>query len=376
MIYWIYELLEKDFESFVRVLRYVSSRSLAAALFAFLISLIMGKWVIRKLLALKIGQPIRTAEEVHKLHELHGKKQGTPTMGGVLILGSVVISTLLFARLDNPFIWLCLVVTVVLGTLGFLDDYAKVTKKTSDGVSARFKMGVQAALAIGVTAFLIFVEHPEHGGLMTKLFFPFLNVGSTFSGLQLGWFAILLFGGVIVGCSNAVNLTDGLDGLAIGCTIIVAATYAVFNYTAGRADWAAEYLFIPHHPWSTEVTVFCMAIVGAGMGFLWFNSYPASVFMGDTGSLAIGGMLGTVAICCKQELTLVIVGGVFVMEALSVILQVGSFKMRGGKRLFKMAPIHHHFELKGWPETKVIMRFWILALLCAGVGLATLKLRV
>lgn len=298
-------------------------------------------------------------------------------MGGVLILGSVVTSTLLFARLDNPFIWLCLIVTVVLGGLGFLDDYTKVKKKNSDGVSARFKMTVQALLAVGVTAFLMNIEHPQDvdEDFMTTLFLPFINVMDTPAvHLQLGWFAVLLFGGVIVGCSNAVNLTDGLDGLAIGCTIITAATYAIFNYVAGRADWASDYLFIPHHPWSTEVTVFCMAIVGAGMGFLWFNAYPASVVMGDTGSLAIGGMLGTVAICCKQELTLIIVGGVFVMEALSVILQVGSFKMRR-KRIFKMAPIHHHFELKGWPETKVIMRFWIMALLFAGLGLATLKLR-
>ena len=373
MIYWLYTLLENDYEPLVRLLRYVSSRGLGAALFAFLLSVVMGKWIIRKLLALKIGQPIRSAEQVHELHELHGKKQGTPTMGGVLIIGSVVSSTLLFARWDNPFIWLCLVVTVVLGGLGLLDDYTKVKQKSSDGISTQLKISVQGLLAVGVTTFLIFYQHPKHGGLMTTLFLPFLNVEHA-PNVQLGWFAMLLFGGVIVGCSNAVNLTDGLDGLAIGCTIITAATYAIFNYVAGRADWAADYLFIPHHPWSNEVTIFCMAIVGAGMGFLWFNSYPASVFMGDTGSLAIGGMLGMVAICCKQELTLFIVGGVFVMEAMSVILQVGSFKLRG-KRLFKMAPIHHHFELKGWPETKVIMRFWIMALLFAGLGLATLKLR-
>ncbi|NCF92354.1 MAG: phospho-N-acetylmuramoyl-pentapeptide-transferase [Verrucomicrobiaceae bacterium] len=374
MIYWLYELLKEDHEALVRVLRYVSSRSLAAALFAFLISLVMGPWVVRKLLSLKMGQPIRTAEDMRELAEIHGRKQGTPTMGGVMILAAVVTSTLLFARLTNPFIWLCLIVTIVLGSLGFLDDYKKVTMKSSDGVSARFKMSVQAFLAVGVTAFLIFYQHPEHEGIMTTLFLPLLNVDNPFSNVQLGWFAVILFGGVIVGCSNAVNLTDGLDGLAIGCTIVTAATYAIFNYIAGRADWASDYLFIPHHPWSTEVTVFCMAIVGAGMGFLWFNSYPASVFMGDTGSLAIGGMLGTVAICCKQEITLVIVGGVFVMEARSVMLQVGSFKLRR-KRIFKMAPIHHHFELKGWSETKIIIRFWILALLCAGLGLASLKLR-
>ncbi len=374
MIYWLYTLLEEDYESLVRILRYVSSRSLAAAVVAFLMSLVLGKWVIRKLLALKMGQPIRGAEEVHKLNELHGKKQGTPTMGGVLILGSVVFSTLMFARLDNPFIWLCLVVTIVLGTLGFVDDYKKVKEKSSEGISARLKMSVQALLALGVTAFLILWEHPDHPNVMTTLFLPLFNVENTIAQFQLGWLAIILFGGVIVGCSNAVNLTDGLDGLAIGCTIVVAATYAIFNYVAGRSDWASDYLFIPHHPWSTEVTVFCMAIVGAGMGFLWFNCFPARVFMGDTGSLAIGGMLGTAAICCKQEITLIIVGGVFVMEAMSVILQVGSFKLRR-KRIFKMAPIHHHFELKGWPETKVIVRFWILALLFAGLGLATLKLR-
>lgn len=374
MIYWLYELFADDHERLVRILRYVSSRGLAAGIVSFLISLLLGKWVIRKLLSLKIGQPIRSAEEVHKLHELHGKKQGTPTMGGVLILGSVVISTLLFARLTNPFVWLCLIVTVYLGTIGFLDDYQKVKYKNSDGISARVKLLAQGFLAIFVTAYLVYFQHPDYKGVMTTLYLPFFNVESSMSHFQMGWFAVIFFSLFIVGFSNAVNLTDGLDGLAIGCTIIAAATFAVFNYITGRSDWASDYLFIPHHPWSTEVMVFCMSLVGAGMGFLWFNCYPARVFMGDTGSLAIGGMLATVALCCKQELTLVIVGGVFVMEAVSVILQVGSFKLTR-KRIFKMAPIHHHFELKGWPETRVIVRFWMLALLCAGLGFATLKLR-
>lgn len=374
MIYWLYELLEEDYESLVRILRYVSSRGLASGLAAFVLSLLLGPWVIRKLLALKIGQPIRSAEEVNKLHELHGRKEGTPTMGGVMILGSVVISTLLFARLTNPLIWLCLFVTVYLGIIGFIDDYQKVKYKNSKGISPRVKLASQGVLALLVTMFLMFVQHPDHEGVMTTLYFPFFNVESSFSHFQMGWAAVVFYGVYLVGFSNAVNLTDGLDGLAIGCTIVAAATFAFFNYVTGRSDWASDYLFIPHHPWSTEVTVFCMALAGAGMGFLWFNCYPARVFMGDTGSLAVGGMLGMAAICCKQELTLVLVGGVFVMEAVSVVLQVGSYKARR-KRIFKMAPIHHHFELKGWPETRVIVRFWLLALLFAGLGLASLKLR-
>ncbi|MEM7384457.1 MAG: phospho-N-acetylmuramoyl-pentapeptide-transferase [Verrucomicrobiota bacterium] len=369
MIYWLYELLKEDFESLVRVFRYVSSRSLGAAVLSFLLSLVLGPWVIRKLLSLKIGQPIRSADEVHRLNELHGKKQGTPTMGGVLILFCVVLSTLVWARLDNPFIWLCIIVTIYLGALGFVDDYTKVTKKTSEGISARMKLGAQLFLAIFVTAYLIYFQHPDHVGKMTTLYLPFFSSLS----FQLGWASLFIVCGVIIGCSNAVNLTDGLDGLAIGCTITTAVAYACLNYVAGRPDFAG-YLLIPHHPWANEVTIFCVALVGAGLGFLWFNSYPASVFMGDTGSLAIGGMLGTVAICCKQELLLILVGGVFVMEAMSVILQVGSFKLRG-KRIFAMAPIHHHFELKGWKESKVILRFWILSLIFAGLGLASLKLR-
>lgn len=374
MIYWLYELLEKDFPAYVRILRYVSFRALGAGVVAFLLSMIFGQWVIRKLLSLKLGQPIRTADEVHKLFELHGKKQGTPTMGGVLILGSVIVSTLLFARWSNPFIWLCLIVTLVLGGLGFWDDYQKVKYKNSKGVSAKKKLAFQGILAAFVTAYLIYFQHPDHPRTMSTLYVPFFSVNTSWAHFDFGWFIVIFYGLFITGFSNAVNLTDGLDGLAIGCAIIAGGTYAIFCYVSGRPDFA-RYLILPHHPWANEVAIFCFSLVGAGMGFLWYNCFPARVFMGDTGSLAIGGMLSIAAICCRQELALLIVGGVFVMEAASVMLQVGSFKLRGGKRIFKMAPIHHHFELLGWPETKVIVRFWLLALLCAGIGLATLKLR-
>ena len=375
MIYWLYTLLQEDYESLVRLFRYVSSRGMGAAVLSFFLTVILGQYVIRKLLSLKIGQPIRTADEVHKLYELHGKKQGTPTMGGLLILSTVLVSTLVWARLDNPYIWLCMLVTLVLGTLGFVDDFKKVTQANSDGISARAKLIVQLVLAVIVTFVLVNIEPSGHEGKMTTLYIPFTNVETTPLKFQLGWFAVILISAVIIGCSNAVNLTDGLDGLAIGCTITTSAAFAIFSYLAGHREFA-NYLFIPHHPWSSEVFVFCLAIVGAGLGFLWFNSFPASVFMGDTGSLAIGGMLGMAAIGCRQEILLVIVGGVFVMEAMSVMLQVGSYKLRGGKRIFRMAPIHHHFELIGWTENKIIVRFWILSLIFAGIGLASLKLRV
>ncbi|HUF63585.1 MAG TPA: phospho-N-acetylmuramoyl-pentapeptide-transferase [Verrucomicrobiales bacterium] len=375
MIYWIYQLLEEQYESLVRVFSYVSSRAFGAALTAFLLTVVSGNFVIRKLFLLKIGQPIREAVEVHQLHELHGKKEGTPTMGGLLILGAVIVSTLLWARWDNGFVWLCLGVTLYLGILGFVDDFTKVRARKSAGISAWMKIGAQAILAVGVTSYLMLVRHPDavEEGMMSRLYLPFVSVEVSHLHMQLGLLVVFLFAGVIVGCSNAVNLTDGLDGLAIGCTITTAATFALLNYVAGRPDYSS-YLFIPHHPWANEITIFCLAIAGAGLGFLWFNCYPARVFMGDTGSLAIGGMLGAAAICCKQELLLIIVGGVFVIEAVSVILQVGSFKLTG-RRIFRMSPIHHHFELKGWPETRVIVRFWILSMICAGIGLASLKLR-
>jgi len=350
------------------VFSYVTFRSVAAAVTAFVISLIFGNFVIRKLTALKLGQPIRLAAEVHRLAELHGGKQGTPTMGGVLIIGAVFLSSVLWARPDNRFVWLALFTLLYLGALGFADDYLKVTKKKSAGISGRYKLFFQIVLALIVTA--VFLTSPLLEVQARSLYLPFLKAPVI---ANMSWFTLLFFALVIVGSSNAVNLTDGLDGLAIGCTVTVAFAYALLSYAAGNFR-IAEYLQVPFYPFTGELTVVCAALVGAGFGFLWFNCYPAKVFMGDTGSLAIGGMIGVVAICCKQELLLALVGGVFVIEAISVILQVLSFKLTG-RRIFAMSPIHHHFELVGWKENTVIVRFWILSGVFALLGLATLKLR-
>lgn len=376
MLYYLYELagwaqnkgLDTEFFKIFNVFKYLTFRSICAAATAFLISIIFGNLVIRKLISLKFGQPIRTKEEVHKLFELHGSKKGTPTMGGILIIGSILISVLLWARPDNPFVWLVLFTALFLGAIGFYDDWLKVTKKDSKGISSRLKFALQCLLAGIFTAF--FLTNPELSGLAQKLYIPFFKDPLVVS---LGAFTYIFYLLVIVGTSNAVNLTDGLDGLATGCTATVAATYAALAYLAGNVK-AAAYLQIPYVVFSDELAVVCAALLGACLGFLWWNAYPARVFMGDTGSLAIGGMLGAVAICCKQEVLLVIVGGVFVIEALSVILQVASFKLTG-RRIIKMAPIHHHFELSGWKENTVIVRFWIMSLLFALLGLATLKLR-
>jgi len=327
-----------------------------------------GNWVIRKLISLKLGQPIRTKEQVHKLAELHGGKAGTPTMGGVLLLGSVVVSTLLWARLTNHAVWLVLFTTVYLGMIGFIDDYLKVTKKKSDGLPGRLKIVAQLVLAGIVTAF--FLLDPSAEVQARALYVPFYKEPVIYN---LGYGTFFFFATVLVGTSNAVNLTDGLDGLASGCTVTAALAFAVLAYVCGNVK-ISSYLQIPFYPFTGELTVLCMALAGAGLGFLWFNCHPARVFMGDTGSLAIGGFLGVIAICCKQELLLLVVGGVFVMESLSVILQVASFKLTG-KRIFAMSPIHHHFELKGWKENTVIVRFWILSIMFAAIGLATLKLR-
>jgi len=350
------------------VFYYVTFRSVAAAVTAFAVSLIFGNLVIRKLTALKLGQPIRAAEEVHRLAELHFGKQGTPTMGGVLIIGAVFLSSFLWARPDNRFVWLALFSMLYLGALGFADDYLKVTKKKSAGISGRFKLFFQIILAVIVTA--VFLTSPLLEVQARSLYLPFFKAPVI---TNMGWFTFLFFALVIVGSSNAVNLTDGLDGLAIGCTVTVAFAYALLSYAAGNFR-IAEYLQVPFYPFTGELTVVCAALVGAGFGFLWFNCHPAKVFMGDTGSLAIGGMIGVVAICCKQELLLMVVGGVFVIEAVSVILQVLSFKLTG-RRIFAMSPIHHHFELVGWKENTVIVRFWILSGIFALLGLATLKLR-
>lgn len=374
MLYYLYELsesllkagLDNDLIKALNVFQYITFRSICAAVTAFLLCLLFGNVVIRKLISLKFGQPIRTKEEVNKLFELHGSKKGTPTMGGVLILGSVVVASLLWARPTNGFVWLVLISTLFLGGIGFYDDYLKVAKKNSAGISSRLKFGLQCLLAAGFTLF--FISDAALWQQAQSLYIPFLK-----EPFHLGFFAFVLYLLVIVGTSNAVNLTDGLDGLAAGCSTTVAATYGMLAYVAATAP-AANYLQIPNVPAAGELTVLCMALAGACLGFLWWNCHPARVFMGDTGSLAIGGMLGAVAICTKQELLLVIVGGVFVIEAGSVILQVASFKTTG-KRIFKMSPIHHHFELSGWKESTVIVRFWIMSILFALLGLATLKLR-
>jgi phospho-N-acetylmuramoyl-pentapeptide-transferase len=376
MLYYLSELSEwgakqgisNDLLKALNVFSYITFRAICAGITAFLISVVFGNFVIRKLISLKFGQPIRTAAEVHKLHELHGSKKGTPTMGGILLIGSVVVSTLLWAKPENPFVWLVLFSAVFLGGIGFYDDWLKVTKKSSDGISSRLKFVLQCLLA-GIFT-LYFLTNPKLSVTAQQLFIPFLKEPLL---LGMGVLTFIFYLLVIVGTSNAVNLTDGLDGLATGCTATVAATYAVLVYVAGNFK-TATYLQVPFVPYAGELAVLCVALLGACLGFLWWNAHPARVFMGDTGSLAIGGMLGAVAICCKQELLLVIVGGVFVMEAMSVILQVASFKTTG-RRIFKMSPIHHHFELSGWKENTVIVRFWILSVLFALLGLATLKLR-
>ena len=366
MMYYLH-LLSEEVKGF-NVFSYVTFRAVAAAVTAFVLSLAFGNFVIRKLIALKIGQPIRTADEVHRLAELHSAKQGVPTMGGVLIIGTVFISGVLWARPDNRFVWLALFSMMYLGVLGFVDDYLKVTKKNSGGVSGRIKMIAQLALACIVAA--VFLTNPLIEVQARSLYLPFFKIPVV---PNMGWFTVVFFAFIIVGSSNAVNLTDGLDGLAIGCTITVAFAYGLLSYLAGNFR-IAEYLQVPFYPYTGELTVICAALVGAGLGFLWFNCHPAKVIMGDTGALAIGGVIGVIAICCKQELLLAVVGGVFVLEAASVILQVLSFRLTG-KRIFAMSPLHHHFELRGWKENTVIVRFWILSAICALLGLATLKLR-
>lgn len=378
-----------DTFSFLNLFQYVTFRAATAGLLAFVISIILGPRIIRKLISLKVGQPIRTAEEVHKLAELHGGKLGTPTMGGVLILASVLISTLVCARIFNPFVVVCAFTMSACGLLGFMDDYTKVKKKNSDGVSSRTKLFWQLVIALIASSFIYFkTEISGYGASPEQLAnnLAGFRLGEKSIGIgdicfplfkepiiDLGILVIPFFALIIIGCSNAVNLTDGLDGLATGCTISVALSYSMLAYLAGHFFMATEYLVIPHNRYLAELAVFMMALAGAAFGFLWFNCHPAKVFMGDTGSLAIGGALGTAAICAKQELLLVIIGGVFVMEALSVMLQVGSFKLRK-KRIFKMAPIHHHFELLGWHESQVIIRFWILSIMLALFGIALLKI--
>ena len=335
-----------------------------ASVTAFFLTLWMAPRVIRWLTELKVGQRIRTQEEVRGLYDLHRHKDGTPTMGGLLILLSLIGSSLLWADvLDNKLL-LAVGVTAALGALGFLDDFAKLRKKNGHGIPAKAKLFWQAAVALLFIGILLMDP-----GYPTTLEIPFVKEPA----INLGWWCIPFVLLVVVGTSNAVNLTDGLDGLAIGCTTMIALCLTVMSYLTGHR-LLAEYLWIPYVPGAGELTVFCAALAGASMGFLWYNAPPANVFMGDTGSLALGGAIGSVAVLIKKELLLVLVGGIFVLEALSVILQVISFRLTG-RRIFLMAPIHHHFQLKGWPETKVTIRFWIVGAVLALLSLSTLKLR-
>ncbi len=382
MIYWLYE--HRDLFAWhwaggkegllyklLNLFKYHTFRAGGAALTSFILSLIFGERVIYKLISLKVAQPIRTAEEVHKLFELQGKKIGTPTMGGVLIIGSLLAAVLIWARWDNLMVWTCMFATVGLGALGFVDDYEKVAKKNSKGVNARFKLVWQGAVGLIVALLFAYCMNVQGEGIanMRELHLPFIKAPVI---ADMGIFAVVLYVVIMQGTSNAVNLTDGLDGLATGCSLTTALAYAGFSYIAGN-DKYADYLHVLHHPKCAELTTVAMALAGSCLGFLWWNAHPARMFMGDTGSLALGGCIASLAIGCRQEIVLVIVGGVFVIEALSVIIQVASFKKRG-KRVFRMAPIHHHFELGGLVENQVIIRFWIVSLICALLGLATLKL--
>ena len=358
MLYHLLYPLHLDY-SFFNVFRYITFRTIYAAITALLLCFVIGPWLIRELGSHQIGQTIRRDGP-----ERHLAKEGTPTMGGLLIVLAAVVPTLLWANLTNPYIWIAVFVTVGFGTIGFIDDYKKVIRKDPKGMSAKAKFLSQVGLAL-VAALIISMDI----GIQARVSVPFFKKLNP----NLGMFYVPFIVLVIVGASNAVNLTDGLDGLAIGPSIISAGTYMVFAYLAGHVK-IANYLQILYVPGAGELTIFCGAMAGAGIGFLWYNTYPAQVFMGDTGSLAIGAALGVVAIMVKQEIVLVLVGGVFVMEALSVIFQVFSYKTTR-KRIVRMAPVHHHFELKGWAEPKIIVRFWIISIILALLAMSTLKIR-
>jgi len=359
MIYEFLYPLHTVFSSF-NVFRYITFRTIFASITALLICLLLGKWFIERLQRLQIDQQIR--EDGPKTHLV---KKGTPTMGGMLIIMAVTVATMLWANLSVVYIWLVLLVTVGFGLIGFLDDYRKLAGKNSRGLSGKTRLAGEIVIALFVGVVLYFKP-----GFSSQVTIPFFKTVLP----NLGWGYVLLCVFIIVGAANAVNLTDGLDGLATGPAGICFATYLLFAYFAGNIK-VAHYLQIPYVPGAGELSVFCGAFMGAALGFLWFNAHPAEIFMGDVGSLSMGGALGTVALITKQEILLAIVGGVFVMETFSVIFQVGYFKLTGGKRIFRMAPIHHHFELKGWAESKVIVRFWIISILLALLAISTLKLR-
>jgi phospho-N-acetylmuramoyl-pentapeptide-transferase len=382
LFHLLYRVLGNDV-GFLRVFRYTSTRILAAAITALLLSFIIGPWFIEKLKARQIGDTIRADGP-----ETHKKKAGTPTMGGSLILFCLAMSTLLWCDLSNEYIWLALTVTVGFGAIGFADDYVKVVKKDKKGLSGKLRLVLEFAIAGAAMAYLFHSDlMPE--GIRLRVQLPF----SDFShhALELPAWAYTIFGAfIVVGTANAVNMTDGLDGLAIGPTIMNAGTFLIFAYIAGvettiinatgKSVTIAEYLHVAHIEGTAELAIFCAALFGAGIGFLWYNTYPAQVFMGDVGALALGGAIGMLAVLTKNELVLAIVGGLFLVEMLSVIVQTTSFKITRrltgvGKRVFRMAPIHHHYEKKGWEEPKIIVRFWLVSLMLALIALGTLKLR-
>ncbi len=353
----------RDAWSALNVFKYITFRASYAAVTALLISFLFGGWVIRKLERMQIGETIRSDGPSH-----HQAKSGTPTMGGVLVLTACVLPTLLWADLTNTYVQLALLGTVWMGTIGFLDDYLKVVKKRPKGMIGRFKLAGQVSYGLLLGGVLVFGG--VGGDLATSSAVPFVK--NTL--VNWGWLYIPLVVFVVAGTSNAVNLSDGLDGLAIGLSSLAFVGYGVIAYLSGHAAFAS-YLNIEYIPQAGELAVYCAAVVGAGLGFLWFNAHPARIFMGDTGSLALGGALGTVAILVKREFLLVIIGGMFVAEALSVMLQVFWYRRTGGKRIFRMSPLHHHFELGGWSETQVVVRFWIIGIMLLVVGMSTLKLQ-
>jgi phospho-N-acetylmuramoyl-pentapeptide-transferase len=377
LLYWLLYLKLFHYFPPFRIFRYLTFRTAFASLTALFTGLLIGPLVINRLRDFQIGQYIR--DEGPKAHQ---KKAGTPTMGGVLIAISIIVPTLLWADLTNPFVWMAVLSTVAFAAIGFTDDYIKVVRKRNLGLTARAKLGFQILSSIAIAVALIALQ--TRGMYSTRLVVPFLKqfhpdlvIDRLTHNPDLWPLAFLPFLAfvvlMIVGASNAVNLTDGLDGLAIGCTVIAAGALTVLTYVSGHATFST-YLELPRMPLVGELTIFCGAMVGAAIGFLWYNAHPAEVFMGDVGSLALGGAIGTIAVIIKQELLLPFIGGIFVIEALSVILQVASYKLRK-KRIFKMAPIHHHFELMGWSESKIIVRFWIASLVFALFALTTLKLR-
>jgi phospho-N-acetylmuramoyl-pentapeptide-transferase len=377
MLYWLLWLKLFHYISAFRLFQYATFRTAFASLTAMFLSILMGPWLIRKLRQFQIGQHIR--EDGPRSHM---KKAGTPTMGGLLIVLSVIVSTLLWANLRNPYVWIAMFGMVGFGAVGFYDDLTKVRNMRNLGLTARMKILLQIVVSL-IIGFILLALHAKNSYSTAVnvpffkqfkpdlLFSSFLHSPWTYPLAFLGFYVFIAF--ILVGASNAVNLTDGLDGLAIGLMIIAAGAMTVLTYVTGHADFA-KYLDLARLPGASELTVFCGALTGASIGFLWYNAHPAEIFMGDVGSLALGGSLGTVAVLIKQEILLLFIGGVFVLEALSVILQVGSYKLRK-KRIFKMAPLHHHFEALGWQESKIIVRFWIAGLVMALFALTTLKLR-